>query len=234
MKKLYLIPMMAVLTLLCSCYSDNDEPLFPEPTVEEVLTEKALNEKLEGRLFVCTKLAPLSVSGDTWVEKEIAMPMIHTIYDILLTYVNRYFWSKNGQMYVDFNYKNDTLRKMFGDDFMDFNNYLVENNNFGYPFFIATSLKYNETTHELSTSNQAFDREEVPGMRFVIESFKDGVLVIRTEYDKPAELGFNGHRAYYKVTTEIPPTSRDFNSKSEFLDFFDQIVSLWKESRGKE
>ena len=70
-------------------------------------------------------------------------------------------------------------------------------------------------------------------MRFVIESFKDGVLIVRTEYNQPSEHGIGAHRAYYKVTTEIPSTSRDFGSKSEFLEFFDQIVSLWAESRGK-
>ena len=234
MKKFYLIPMMVVLTLLCGCYSDNDEPLFPQiPEEEEVLTEDALNQMLEGRLFALTKVVPLSGSGDSWTENDIIIPGINSIYDFLLPYVNRYFWSKNGQMFVDFNYKSSDLREKFGDDFMDFSKYMAENNGFGQPFFIATTLKYNETTHVLSTSNQAFDREEIPGMRYVIESFKDGVLVVRTEYNEPYVSNITGHRVYYKATTEIPTTSRDFGSKSEFLEFFDQIVSLWAESRGK-
>ena len=229
MKKFYLIPMMVVLALLCGCYSDNDEPIFPQVEDEE-LTETKLNQQMFGKFYQLTEITALEHKGEEWKEVKLVRP---AIYNFLTPYVNKYFWSKGGVMYVDFNFKENVLLETFGDDFMDFNNYMAENNNFSFPFLIATSLKYNADTQTLSTSNQAFDMEEVSGMRFVVESFKNDILVIRTEYNETNEHGISAHRAYYKVTTEIPSTSRDFGSKSEFLEFFDQIVNLWAESRGK-
>jgi len=233
MNKFYLIALMAFCSLfLTACYSDNDEPMVPQEE-EQQLTETMLNEQMSGKIYERINVVPLEGSGDNWTEKDIAYPAIYTVYDFLLTYVNQYFWSRNGKMYVDFCYKSTTLREMFGDDFLDFNNYMAENNNFSYPYFVATGLKYNALTHELSTTNYAFDREEVPGMRFVLESFQNDVLVIRTEYNEPYN-GITAHRTYYKATTKTPETFRDFESKTEFMAFFDYITSLWKKSRGKE
>lgn len=230
MKNFYLIPMMVFLTLLSSCYSDNDEPTFPQ-VEDEMLTEAMLNQQMFGKFYQLTEITALERDGEEWKEIKLARP---AIYNFLTPYVNRYFWSKGGVMYVDFNFKENVLLETFGDDFMDFNNYMAENNNFSFPFLIATKLQYDADAKVLNTSNQAFDMEEVPGMRFVVESFKNDVLVVRTEYNEPNEEGIAGHRATYKVSTDIPTTSREFNSKNEFLAFFDQIVSLWKESRGKE
>lgn len=197
-----------------------------DPIIEEnVLSQADILGFLAESEFVSGEQIPLRKNGSQW---EHGIPLhTHEGMDYLNFYrsfTNKYFWYKEGQLYIDVPFLAFIRGKELSwTERSAFSSFMTQRFPHGLSLFIPVSLYFDEVSQQFSTTEKAFDSEENPGIKFVLESFKFGTLIIRTEYSE-SYGGNDGSRASYKKTT--PPTEETymfFNRKQEVYEYLDQL-----------
>ena len=220
-KSLFMCMMLAMPLGFTACNND-DEPKVQE----QVVSENDILSFLEESEFVAGHQMPLKKVGNQW---EYGLPKITfeglNYLDFWKSITNQYFWYREGQLYIDVPFLTYFREKEVSRwEDIAFSYYMNHHYNGAFYCFIPVTLKYDETTREITTAEKAFDLEEVPGMKFILEDFIFNTLTIRTEYDEQYG-GNDGSHSSYKQTTP-PETGKYmiFKNKQEVYDFLDKVL----------